>query len=309
MPCCNYVRLRNSFATEMDLDMNFIYKSIVSIVILYFSASVHSQGFELSGNNTEYPSVDIYLVCTTPNCDITYEIFKYLGHTNYFENENMNFFLESGGVVIDTESLTHFISRVGKELVYSTSKKIEKIVINRPPEMGVMDAALDCNEDADFTCEDWGSELHTARLMSFLNNMDSITITVDQHLLDSNTRTLAWVANAVLAIPSAKIASALAALGREGLYMIILESVIVASIADQVSQAIEVVSLEVGDEIIINGNGETSIIKNSGGNGGNGGNGGGSVGLIGGATGGSSGGSRKVCTGTADDMRCFTVYY
>ncbi|WP_281212596.1 hypothetical protein [Shewanella insulae] len=192
------------------------------------------------------------------------------------------------------------------------------------PDYDIMDAPLNCNEDPDFTCEDWDKTIQTARLLNYLNNLDGFQMVVDQSLLDTNYRIKMFVANSILAVPSARMVAIITTLGKDLAMRLILQSVITATFADVIGEALNQDSLEIGDIIVISGNGEVSIIKagapgssndDTESTGTGGGSSGGTTGsggaLVGGATNGSNTGtgSRRVCTGTQDNMRCFTVYY
>jgi hypothetical protein len=281
--------------------------------------------FSINSNSTErhfrtdfqISNKNIDLICSGSSCDIEREIFKYLGYQNNFESELVSFNLYSGGVVIDSMNLGAFISN------NSDFKKTEitKKIIKSELQVGTLDASLTCGNDNDYSCDEWKRYVQTARLMNYLNQVQ-LTFVVTQQNIDESERLRNFVANLILAAPSSKLAIAIAALGRHAVYMLTIESAVVATMSDQLSQAIAAQSLEVGDLVTYSGTG-VSIIKGSGngsGNGGSNGGGGGGEGGSGSGTagggfgggviigGGGGGGGIGVCTGTSGNMKCYVVY-
>ncbi|WP_445776727.1 hypothetical protein [Shewanella sp.] len=309
----------------MKLTTFFIALALSSTAALQCNSSELNLEQNLSQTEVDNSSTqkNITLICTTPNCDIQLEIFKYLAYQNIFDN-NVEFHLSSGGIIIDSLTLNNFIENNNVKEKYKSKEVKEKKVKNKTgqtdsaPTIGLMDASLNCNNDPDYTCQEWDRNLETARLRGYLNST-TLGVIVDQDLLDSNIESLTWAANAILAVPVTRLINALVALGKDVVYGVVVSSVAAATISDQISTIVAengLLSLEVGDLIIYTGNGEVVIIKHDAID--NGGTGGGSSGsgssnsgsntiVVGGS--GSTGESRGVCTGISGELVCYTIYY
>ncbi|MCL1122977.1 hypothetical protein [Shewanella surugensis] len=286
------------------LKLSLLFKGLSLFLMMFITSNLaYATEEELTDNDKV---AEITLECTTEVCSIDLEITKFLIFTSYLKNQDVMFYLQSDAAIIDSKLLSTFISE------------------NFP-----IEASKDNLKDNDELNDSVNSFLKQStrktrlskyaramyELKSYVNNMANVNdfpemeIVVTQGLIDSNNRAKQLVTGALLAIPTGRIASLMATLGKGLTEKFLLESMTAMYLADLISNNLKSDTLEVGDIMVIS-KGKMKIVKKGSSN--NTGSGGGSGNEGGGHR---SGGMDllgdtpvRVCTGILGSMSCYWIY-
>jgi hypothetical protein len=285
--------------------MKPIYQSLFCVALFYGASPVKAEDSTLLNCPADLDS----------KCQIEERIFDYFSVHNDFSSLEHRFLLEHNGM---TEEMTlgEFLS--GDKLLLSytlvgglshsdqNSQSIQKGIA---PDIGVMGAPLRCEDDPDFSCDDWERNIAVKALMYRLNTMEPISFTVTQQYIDSQKDAMSLAADIILYLPAAKLAKYITKLGTEEAYKQVLDATVTITLAYFLGKKAEgLIELLPGDVLTFDGKGNITKTRpggagSSGGGSGSGGSGGtsGSISI----PGGSGGGTVIIaCTGNSERMVC-----
>jgi hypothetical protein len=198
------------------------------------------------------------------------------------------------------------VAMLSLKLLFAKSEpKLKLNHIERP--ISTMDASLRCEDDVDYTCEEWANNVALNGLMYRLDNMQPISIAISQQYVDSQKEAMNLAVSIIMYHPSARLTGYIAKLGSDIVAKSVSESVAAGVLSMLLGRASSsLVDLQAGDILTFDGKGNVTQTR-PGVSGTPGGSGGGAGG---GSSGGSisvPGGSGKVviaCTGSAGKMVC-----
>ena len=169
----------------------------------------------------------------------------------------------------------------------------------------VMDGALTCEADRDFTCEEWQEKRELAELSKYLNDME-ISYQVTQAAIDLKNTSIDFTVALLLAIPSVKFAGLFTKFTNEYIAGLLTAGGLFP-VGKQISDLIKSGGLKAGDTVTLKA-GELISVSRSGSSASSSGNSseGGTSGNANSGAGAGSGGSGKICrtvyTGSASNL-------